>query len=60
MKRHYRITAPHFVAGVTVDFDGQYIRTAPPILAWACGRDWLWFRDYAARKRWTIVALEVE
>lgn len=56
--RHYRVVAPHFVAGVTVDDEASFIRIAPPILGWSIGKDWLWFRSYALRKGWRIEPLE--
>lgn len=60
MIKHYRIVAPHFVAGVTVNFDGQYVSVTPPILRWAVGRDWVWFMDYIKRKHWGVEEICIE
>lgn len=49
----YRITAPHFVAGIIVAQDGVIIATAP-ILKWAGNWAFAGFQSYCARKRWKI------
>ena len=46
----WRITAPHFCAGLVVR-DGKVVRAAP-ILAWAVGKEWLVVKRYMVRKGW--------
>jgi hypothetical protein len=48
----YRISAPHFVAGIVAS--GDLILQAAPILSWAVGRDFGSVRDYCQRKGWQI------
>lgn len=49
----YRVTAPHFVAGLVVAQDGVIIHTAP-ILRWAGNKAFAWFKKYCADKRWKL------
>lgn len=39
----YRVTAPHFVAGIEAGEDNNIILAAAPILAWAIGKRLRWF-----------------
>jgi hypothetical protein len=51
----YRITAPHFVAGLTVDGDyGGRIGDAAPIIGWSIGWKLDDFLSYCKRKNWTV------
>lgn len=52
----WRITAPHFVAGITVAQDGVIVDTAP-ILKWARGNSSYWFAEYCTRKGWKVERL---
>ena len=52
----YRVTAPHFVAGIETREDK--IVAAAPILAWAIGKRLRWFQGYCLKKRWTIERLK--
>ncbi len=52
----YRITAPHFCAGLTLGH-GRIEETAP-ILAYMRGWSIERVRDYCDRKGWTVEALE--
>lgn len=49
----WRVTAPHFVAGICVAQDGTITHTAP-ILKWANNRPLAWFQRYCAEKGWTV------
>lgn len=49
----YRVVAPHFVAGFTVDERG-YIKEAAPILKWARGGRLPRVEAYAKRRGWTV------
>ena len=53
----YRITAPHFCAGVAVAPDGMIIKTAP-ILHWAFNRSWGSLRRWAEGKGFKIEKVE--
>lgn len=48
----YRITAPHFCAGLVV-IDGRIVRAAP-ILRWTLGKTPRQVWPYFRRKRWQI------
>ena len=49
----FRITAPHFCAGVAVAHDGAIIQTAP-ILRWAFNKPWAYLREWAERKGYKV------
>lgn len=51
--RLWRISAPHFVAGLTETYDGV-ISGAAPILRWAINKRMAWFRRYCRQKNWTL------
>lgn len=48
----YRVSAPHFVAGVVV-YNGLIINAAP-ILKWCIGNRLSYFRGYCDKKKWQI------
>jgi hypothetical protein len=50
METLWQIDAPHFCCGVVVK-DGR-ISEAAPILQWAIGKDWQWFKKYCQSKGW--------
>ena len=52
----YRVTAPHFVAGVVVS--GDYVLQSAPILGWSVGKPFPFLRDYAKRRGWIVEPLE--
>jgi hypothetical protein len=47
-----RVLAPTFTAGVVVEF-GWVVHTAP-ILRWARGRTWEWFREKTYARGWKL------
>ena len=49
----YRITAPHFCAGVAVAHDGAIIQTAP-VLRWAFNKPWAYLRRWAEGKGYKV------
>lgn len=49
----YRITAPHFCAGLVVDTSGR-VTLAAPILGWTRGKRWLDLHAYFARRVWLV------
>lgn len=50
----WRVTAPHFVAGVEVDEEG-YVCAAAPILNWALGKYWYQVKGVISHKyRWHL------
>lgn len=51
----YRITAPHFVAGLNTEV-GVVVEAAP-ILKWALGKDIDYLKEYFKRKNWQIEIL---
>ena len=53
----YRITAPHFSAGVAVAHDGAIIQVAP-VLRWALKRPWDDLRRWAQVKRYKVERVE--
>jgi hypothetical protein len=53
---HYRVVAPHFVAGITVA-GGGVVTVVAPILRWAKGKTYAEFASYARRKGWEIERL---
>jgi hypothetical protein len=48
----YRISAPHYVAGLVV-LNGFVCRAAP-ILQWAVGKRWSFCEDYFLGKRYKV------
>jgi hypothetical protein len=48
----YRITAPHFVAGVIVS--GDYVLQSAPIVGWSVGQPFATLRDYSQRRGWIV------
>lgn len=55
--RHYRVVAPHFVAGMDVEgdrYDSAKVTDAAPILRWAIGKSLVDFWRYAKRKGWEV------
>lgn len=57
IRRHtdvlYRVSAPHFVAGFTVNVDG-YVTSTAPILNWMQRRELDDLRRYCLIKRWQL------
>ncbi len=51
-----QVTAPHFVAGITLR-DG-FVVEAAPILKWAIGRNRAYLSAYFKRKGWEAVVLK--
>ena len=49
----YRITAPHYCAGLEVT-NGRVGPWVAPILAWATGKEWEWCKAYFRRKGFKI------
>lgn len=48
----YRVTAPHFCAGMIVV--GLHVVDAAPILRWAIGKHMSYLASYFKRKGWTM------
>lgn len=57
MKRFYRITAPHFVAGVEYDRDLDRIVRAAPIVRYTRGWSWAKFLRYSVKRSWKLELL---
>ena len=53
----WRISAPHFCAGVIVAQDG-IVLDAAPILRWACNKPWAYLRQWALRRRYCVERVE--
>lgn len=51
-----RVTAPHFVAGISYKND-RLVAPCAPILRWAIGKNLDWFLDYCKKKRWSAELL---
>ena len=49
----WRVTAPHFCAGIVTEING-FVRNAPPILKWAIGKDISWLKTYCRTRRWKL------
>ena len=49
--RLWRVTAPHFVAGIVEAQDGAIVETAP-VMKWAGNWSMAAFRSYCVRKGW--------
>ena len=49
----FHVEAPHFSAALAVAYD-RVIVDAAPILFWAVGKNFAWFKRYAARKTWAL------
>lgn len=54
----YRITSPHFVAGLITN--GDIIIQAAPILGWTVTKDFSYVRDYCRKKGWSVEPIEDE
>jgi len=52
----FRVTAPHFVAGVIVNRVNSIVFAAP-ILHWSVGKDLKSFEAYCHHKSWTLEQL---
>lgn len=55
--RLYRITAPHFCAGLLVSESGKVAQSAP-ILKWARGKPWVSVKGYCEQRRWRVEFIE--
>ena len=56
----YRISAPHFVAGIIQDTETSQITDAAPILRYMVGWNIEKVLDYVERKRWEMEIIERE
>jgi hypothetical protein len=54
----YRITAPHFCAGLVTDLPGRVV-TAAPILRWAVGKTVAELFQYCHKKRWRMALVQI-
>jgi hypothetical protein len=55
-ERLVRVEAPHFVAGLVFQ-RGKCVEAAP-ILRWAVGKRWPWFKGYCFGKDWQLLVLD--
>lgn len=51
-----RVVAPHFVAGMVME--GDVVKEAAPILAWATGKERSYLRGYFSRKGWIATIID--
>ncbi len=53
VERLYRVTAPHFCAGLVVGADSR-VTEAAPVLQWAIGQRWVEVLAMTDRKGWRM------
>lgn len=56
--RVWRVTAPHYVAGMTIA-DGVSVKPCAPILGWTLGKSAAYLRSYFKQKRHTVEVANV-